>query len=427
MTAFTLAAAAALGGPEWLRSGRVAAAERFASAVLPTEADEIWRYSRISQLDLEAYAPLPADAVRPGIPSEIKAVLAAAGPHSALVVVRDGHVTSVNCDPALAAKGLVVDDLVVGQPALAGNGREALDDGTAAADAFTELNRAFLGAAVVIDVPAGLVVPEPILVLHWIGSDDAAIFPRTVVRCSADSQVTVVEHHGSADVSAFVDPVVHLDVGEAARLQYLNVQVLGPRVFQIGYQSSRVGRDASLSSSVVALGGDYARMRTDSVIDGKGGSTKLNAAYLADGRRMHDFRTLQDHAAPASSSDLLFKGAVQDNARSVYSGLIRVRKEARGTNAFQTNRNLVLSEGASAESVPNLEIETEDVRCSHASAVGPVNEEQRYYLEARGIPPVVAERLIVAGFLGEVLDRLPSTPLVTGIRATLADRLSHTT
>ena len=114
---------------------------------------------------------------------------------------------------------------------------------------------------------------------------------------------------------------------------------------------------------------------------------------------MHDFRTMQDHVAPATTSDLLFKGAVRDEAKSVYSGLIRVRKEAAGTNAFQTNRNLVLSEGAHVESVPNLEIEANDVRCSHASAVGPIDEEQRFYLESRGIEPEVAERLIVLGLL----------------------------
>ena len=125
---------------------------------------------------------------------------------------------------------------------------------------------------------------------------------------------------------------------------------------------------------------------------------------------MHDFRTLQDHAAPATTTDLLFKGAVQDRGRSVYSGLIRVRPGARGTNAFQTNRNLVLSEGARADSVPNLEIDENDVGCSHASAVGPVDEEQRFYLESRGVPPEVADRLIVLGFFGEVLDRLPSRP-----------------
>ena len=155
------------------------------------------------------------------------------------------------------------------------------------------------------------------------------------------------------------------------------------------------------------------------------GSSYLTALYFADGERMHDFRTLQDHAGPSSTSDLLFKGAVQDRGRSVYSGLIRVRKEAPGTNAFQTNRNLVLSEGASAESVPNLEIETNDVKCSHASAVGPIDEEQLYYLESRGVPPEAAERLIVLGFFSDVLDRLPTPKLVSSLKAGVAERLSR--
>ena len=138
---------------------------------------------------------------------------------------------------------------------------------------------------------------------------------------------------------------------------------------------------------------------------------------------MHDFRTLQDHAAPKTTSDLLFKGAVQGRARSVYTGLIRVRKEAAGTNAFQTNRNLKLSEEAWADSVPNLEIENNDVRCSHASAVGPIDAEQRFYLESRGVPPETADRLIVLGFFDEVLERLPAPSVATELRAAIAEKL----
>jgi len=164
-------------------------------------------------------------------------------------------------------------------------------------------------------------------------------------------------------------------------------------------------------------------LRTDSRLEGRGATSYLLAVYFGAGSGMHDFRTMQDHAAPATTSDLLFKGAVAGTAKSVYSGLIRVRKEAPGTNAFQTNRNLVLSEGAGAESVPTLEIETDDVRCSHASAVGPIDEEQRYYLESRGVPPDVAERLIVLGFFSEVLERLPSQPLAARLRERLAVRL----
>ena len=217
--------------------------------------------------------------------------------------------------------------------------------------------------------------------------------------------------------------MVELDVHDAARLHYLNVQQLGSRVWQIAYQASRVGRDATLDSSSVALGGDYARVRTDSAVSGKGATSNLLAVYFGDGESMHDFRTMQDHVAPATTSDLLFKGAVRDEAKSVYSGLIRVRKEAAGTNAFQTNRNLVLSEGAHVESVPNLEIEANDVRCSHASAVGPIDDEQRFYLESRGITPDVAERLIVLGFFGEVLDRLPVPALAGPLRAAVMSKL----
>lgn len=413
---FSPDAAARLGGPEWLRARRLAAAERFAAGSLPDASEEIWRYSRISELDLDAYRPALAT---PDDAGSVGNIPDGAGERAALVVVHNGRLARIDVDPALAAKGLVVADAAT------------LEDGddllgrTPVADAFTDLNTAFLPGATVVRIPRGMVVEQPIVIVHHLDGDGIASFSRTLVLAGENSDATVIEHQSSSDVSAFSDPVVDLDVADSARLRYLNVQDLGPRVFQVGYQASRVGREATLQSSVVALGGDYARVRTDSRIDGKGGTSFLTAVYFADGSRMHDFRTIQDHIAPKTTSDLLFKGAVSDTARSVYSGLIRVGKEARGTNAYQTNRNLVLSEGAGAESVPNLEIETNDVVCSHASAVGPIDDEQRYYLESRGIPPEVAERLIVLGFFGEVLDRLPASEAIAGLRATLVRRLAE--
>ncbi len=429
MSRFTPDAAAALEGPAWLRARRTAAAERFAASSLPTEAEEIWRYSRVSQIDLDAYAPdspTNGSGTPAGVPAGLDSVLGLAGARSGLLVLHNGRVVHRELDPALADRGVVLVD-AIDLPDCDGDGVLARSD--TETDAFTELNAAFLRGVSYLRVPAGVEVVDPVLIFHWFdgeGPDGGgmAAFPRTILVAGEDSQVTVVEHQASADVLGLVDPVVQIDVADAARLRYLNVQDLGPRVSQVGYQASRIGRDASFSSSVVALGGDYARVRTDSRIDGKGGSAELNAVYFTDRERMHDFRTLQDHVGPSSTSNLLFKGAVQDHGRSVYSGLIRVRPEARGTNAFQTNRNLVLSEGAGAESVPNLEILTDDVSCSHASAVGPVDEEQLYYLESRGVPPVAAERLIVMGFLGEVLDRLPSPTLVASIKAAIGRRLA---
>jgi Fe-S cluster assembly protein SufD len=158
---------------------------------------------------------------------------------------------------------------------------------------------------------------------------------------------------------------------------------------------------------------------------GDGAESDLMAVYFGDGTQMLDFRTLQDHAAPRTRSDLLFKGAVEDEAQSVYSGLIRIRKDAQKSNANQSNRNLVLTEGAEAKSVPNLEIEADDVKCSHASTVGPIDDEQLYYLASRGVPPEEAERLIVLGFFDDVFEQLPLPSLVTPLRRSVIEKIEH--
>lgn len=424
MGPFTSDAVAALPGPAWLRVQRQAAYERFAVAELPTDAEDVWRYSRIAELDLDGFAPvaapspLPADAP-PVLPAEIQAVVDGAGPRSGLVVLLNGHLTYRELAPETAAQGVYVGALSV------------LDDGEALpgsvagqVDAYVELATAFMADAVVVRVPRGVVVDAPILVVHWVDAEGAAVFPRLIVAGDEMSEFTVLDYVASpAELTALVVPVVEIDVSAAANVSYLNIQELGPQVWQVGYQASQVGRDATLSSTSVALGGDYARVRTDSRLAGQGGHSNLLAAYFGDARQMHDFRTMQDHDAPKTTSDLLFKGAVEDEAHSVYSGLIRVRKGAGGTNAFQTNRNLVLTPGAQADSVPNLEIEENDVHCSHASAVGPVDEDQRYYLESRGIPTEVADRLIVLGFFDDIIDRSPIASLRLRLRASLAAKL----
>ena len=178
-------------------------------------------------------------------------------------------------------------------------------------------------------------------------------------------------------------------------------------------------------SSTAALGGNYARLRTDCSLSGRGATGDIVALSFADEHQTIDFRTFHSHIAPDTSSNLLFKGAIDDEARSIYTGLIRIGPEARGTNAFQTNRNLKLSDTAWAESVPNLEIENNDVACSHASTVGPVEEEQMFYLQSRGVPDDVAERLIVDGFFAETLDALPLQSAVPMVRRALHEKLPY--
>ena len=419
-----------------MQARRAEAYERFAAGSLPTEAEEVWRYSRIGALDLDAYAPLPAapaaapegthhggghGAVAPGHGPLLEAV----GPHSGLVLVRNGRIVSVGLSQELTDKGVTV-----GRLAEVPDGADLLGSVAGPVDAFVHLGTAFMDDGVVVRVPARVAVDHPILVLHWVdeAASGKALFPRLVVQAGESAQVTVLDHIGSPPgVAALVAPVVELDAGDNAHVGFLAIQELGHEAWQVGYHASRVGADATLTSSIVALGGSYARVRSDSVLAGKGGTSHLLAAYFGDGEQMHDFRTLQDHVAPRTTSRLLFKGAVEDDSHAVYSGLIRVRKGASGTDAEQTNRNLVLAGGARADSVPNLEIEENDVRCTHASAVGPVDEDQRYYLEARGVPPEVAERLIVLGFFDDVVahTHAPVPSLRPLLRAAVAAKLGH--
>jgi Fe-S cluster assembly protein SufD len=292
-------------------------------------------------------------------------------------------------------------------------------------DAFVELNRALAVDPIALRVPAGVVVERPIYVVHRIVSS-GAVFPATAIEVGAGAHVTVVELLVSGpDVAAFVAPVVELDLADGGHLEHLVVQELGHQVWETAYHTSRLGEGASLRAFTVALGGDYARVRTDSRLVGAGGSTDLLALYFGDGGQMHDFRTLQDHEGQKSTSELVFKGAVTGEARSAYSGLIRVRPGAAGTRAFQTNRNLILSDsGLATYSVPNLEIEENDVMCSHASATGPIDADQRFYLESRGVPPEVADRLIVLGFFDDLFARLPVPGLRPHLRGAIATKLA---
>ncbi len=374
MSSFSVEAARSSSAPDWLRQQRVAAAERFAAASLPSAEEEIWRYSRIGDLDLERFVPVPDEV-------EIEAP----------------------------------DGVVVERPA---------NEPLPAIDCFDDLNRAF-ATPIVVRVPAGRTIEAPIVLTHSIGADGTARFPSLVVEAGADAEVTIVQRFVSDEgIVGLLVPHVELRASPSARVSYLGINELGKSSWMIAHQQAHGERDSVVTLANVSLGGEYARVRTDAAAAGIGAETRQIALYFADGTQMHDFRTIQLHDAPKTSADLLFKGAVHDTARSVYTGLIKITPNGKGTVAFQTNRNLTLSEGAWAESVPNLEIETNDVKCSHASTVGPVDAEQRFYLESRGVRPEIAERLIVLGFFDEVIGRLPAPAVRDGLRRAVANKLN---
>ncbi len=366
-----------------------------------------WRYSPIDQLDLAAYHAAAPPSAHPPIIGLAKALVEALAERSGLVVTVDGALVHHQGD------GLTVTEA----------SPELLDAVPPPHDALTDLHDAFAASPLAVVVPRGQAVTAPLVVVHVVTGGGVLACPRLVVHAQEGAEASVVEIFVGADdpAGALVLPFTALVVDQAAHLRHAAVQALGPSAWTLGHAGSQVGRDASLQSLVVALGGQYARLRTDAALTGQAGESTLLAAYVGDDSQVHDFRTMQEHLAPRTRSELVFKGAVGGRSQGVYSGLIKVHKGAKGTQAFQTNRNLVLSETASANSVPNLEIDENDLACSHASAVGPIDPQQRFYLEARGVPATVAERLIVLGFLDDVLARSP----VPGLREPIALELAR--
>jgi Fe-S cluster assembly protein SufD len=401
-----------LGGPSWLNERQATATQQFAVAAMPSTEEEIWRYSRIDDLDVSRYhaastAPGPVDSAE-------LARLRALDP-SAIVVTIDGAVAHLE---VLAPKGLRVVDLSV-DAAGEGDGLSVYGD-----DAFGWLNDSSMRAPLVIAAARGALIERPVIVVHVVSSALGLVSPRVTIRGGEASQLTVLEQFVSGDVDALVVPLTEVLADTAANVRHISLQQLGRSVWSIGRIESVGQRDSSTMLASVAFGGGYARTRIDARLVGQGASGQQIAVYFGDGDQMHDFRTLQDHQAPKTTSDLLFKGAVGGRAQSVYTGMIRVAHDAKGTAAYQTNRNLKLSADAWAESVPNLDIQTNDVKCSHASAVGPIDTDQLFYLESRGVPTDVAERLIVMGFFDEVMARLPMAELVPLLHNQVADKLA---
>ncbi|MHB8220283.1 MAG: SufB/SufD family protein [Acidimicrobiales bacterium] len=420
---FTADGAAVLPGPEWFRRRRTDAFDEFAAMPLPSAKEDVWRYSPIEALDLDAYGPA-GPGPDGGTPAGLDALVAGLAPHGAVTTCDGVRGTT---GPGAVPDGVTVNG-VDGPPALG----SVLDGG----DALVRLHDAFVRDAVVIDVAPGVSVDRPVVIVHWCsgaaggrGEPAPAVFPRTVVRAGRGAQVSVVEVVAGApgDLRALVVPVTELEADDGAQLAYVGLQVLGTGAWHIGRLAGRVGTDAALRSFTLGLGGSYARLRTDAAAAGPRARCELRSAYVGSGEQVHDIRTLQDHLAPHSTSDLLCKGAVAGAARSVYSGLIRVRRGAVRSEAMQTNHNLVLDEGAHADSVPNLDIEENDVRCTHASTVGPVDEDQLYYLESRGVSPARAERLIVLGFFRDIVARSPVASVVGALEDEVGTRLDGIT
>src|SRR5437667_8579728 len=273
---------------------------------------------------------------------------------------------------------------------------------------FAALHRAQVRAGAFIYVPRAVELELPIEIFHWLVDENAAVFPHLLLVADEMSQVTVIEHFRSFDKTTrgFACGVNDLIAGGGATVKYICAQRWNENVTALQINATTVERDASAMSLNLHLGGSYSRFESLSRLVGEGARSNLLAVAVAHGKQEFDARTLQDHVSPHTASDLLYKNALDDRARTTFGGLIRVEPHAHFTDAYQKVRNLLLSEDAEANSMPGLEILADNVRCSHGATSGQMDENEMFYLRTRGIPVSVAQRLIVTGFLDEVIQRL---------------------
>jgi Fe-S cluster assembly protein SufD len=403
--------------------------DEFESLPTPSQETEEWRYTDLSEFDL-TFAPYTAGGRAENLDGVSQEVLAAAGEiggRAGLQIQHDSDVMVSHLDPDLAARGVIFTDLDAAAAEHTDLVERYLHDLVPTKRTrFTALHAAFRTGGTFLYVPRDTRVDLPLQTLTYVDVDGAAVFPHTLIVVEAGAEVTFIERYASPDLTrAFSDAVTEIHVGDGAHVRYAAIQDWGAGMTHLAVQRARTGRDAEVRTLSLGFGADLARTETEVELAAPGGFSEQLGVFFADGEQHFDHRSSQEHVAPNCSSDLLYKGALRDHSRAVYSGWVYVRPGAQKTDAMQTSRNIVLSEHAKADAIPNLEIEANDVKCGHAASVGPVDDDALFYLESRGIAHDEAERLIVTGFFQEVLDRVRIDEVREGAEEAIALELER--
>ncbi|MBI4622893.1 MAG: Fe-S cluster assembly protein SufD [Verrucomicrobia bacterium] len=405
--------------PAWWLGRKRAAYEKFASFPLPKRTDESWRFSGIGTLTLDGFRVQPA--VANGL-----SIDAPFGP-PALTFVNNAIAARTASPPELATRGVIVTTLADAAVRHAGLLRAHFmaQPQKLGSEKFASLHTAFMHDGAFIYIPRGVEVSAPLVVTHAATGDGTAVFPHTLVIAEENSKVTVVDYFLSADE----EPLPHfacgandLYAGHGAQLTYIGAQHWSVDTLSFQFNSTVVRRDARVQSLNLHLGGRQARHESLSQLQAPGAFSEMLALTVADGAQEFDQRTLQIHQAPNTKSDLLYKNALRDRARTIFSGLIIVDPDAQKTDAYQSNRNLMLSEEAEANSLPGLEIQANDVRCTHGATSSRIDPEQEFYLQSRGISKEAADELLTFGFFEEVLNRLASHELHAALSGLIQTR-----
>jgi Fe-S cluster assembly protein SufD len=290
---------------------------------------------------------------------------------------------------------------------------------------FTAHNAAMWTHGLLVHVPKGVTLEKPLYVRIANSIEGGSLFWRLLVVAEAGSRFSLVEEYTSTSpqLSGYSNAAVELFVEQEAKLEYVSVQNYSQETWHFATHHATVARDAELDWVAGGFGSKKGKIRIQNDLNGPGATSRVTGAYFADGDQHLDYDTFQEHAAPNTESDFAFKGALRDTASAVWRGMIRVEPDAQKTNAYQENRNLLLSPTAHADSIPGLEIMANDVRCTHGATLGRVDRDMLFYLMARGLSRAEAERLIVRGFFQDVLDRVEIEPVREALGAALEARI----
>ncbi|MCS7207356.1 MAG: Fe-S cluster assembly protein SufD [Dehalococcoidia bacterium] len=414
------------GEPSWAAQARLDALHTYLQTPFPPPHHEWWRRTDVTSLPYESFSPDGGAPSRPRL-GFARALLRRPQEYGALLVQADGLTLRHLLAPEAEQAGVValpLQDALRQRPDLV---QAWLGKAIAPSEnRFTALASAFCNGGAVVYLPRHAQVERPIHLVHILRRPHSALFPRTLIVAEEGASATIVEDYiqdGQEPVLAI--PLVELLLDSSAQVRYTGVQSLGPEAVYLAFQRSRlVGRDASLLTYQIHFGSRFVKTVLENHLQGQGSRSDLLGILFGDQAQVFDQVTLQDHHSPHTTSDLLYKAALKDTARAIYYGTVKVRKGAIKTDAFQTNKNLLLGGHPKADSVPVLEIEADDLRCSHAASVGPVDEEHLFYLRSRGIPLAEAHRILVEGFFDPLAQRVPTPWLRQRIWALIHQKLA---
>ncbi len=402
---------------------RLAAWDVYASLPMPTTSDEPWRRTNLRRFKPDNIGPSlngTADAAVASVPDYLAAQLTEDKTGGLLVQV-DGITQSYELSEELQSQGIIFCDMHVAVRDHAELVQKwFMTEGVPATDGkFAALHGAFWRGGTFLYVPKGVKAAAPMHSALW--SANGKTFTHTLVVLEEGAEATFIDEYGSAESvsDALHVGAIELLVRDNASLMYASLQDFGTNMWQFNHERGRVGRDARLDWVTSAMGTRLLKAFQTVELDGQGSWARMSGLFFANGRQHFDLDTQQNHNAPDTVSDLLYKGALRDKSRSVWQGMIKALPGSQRIDGFQANRNLLLDKDARADSIPGLEIEADDVACTHASTVGKIDEEEVFYLMSRGIPRETAVQMVVEGFFDPLMQRIP----FAGVRAHIAERI----